>query len=342
MKARSRSGFHIVLAATAGGVLAYAGIRALSSEPPAAGSSATRSVAAPRHAGPASASATPAGPPQLLYLPDGGDLGPGAHPGQRVLPGPWRPAGGACPEDMVGIGSAYCIDRYESSLVDTAQGRLVSPYYHPERGILQRTYGRWRNARASGDTELARSTAVPEPASWQLQQDFDVRAVSRAGVVPNGYMTRGLSARACENAGKRLCSEDEWVRACRGSAGRKFPYGDKYEHGRCNVFREAHPAAALHGNASINHTDPRLNQVAARGRPLLRKTGATAECASRWGDDAVFDMVGNLDEWVEDPEGVFVGGFYSRSTRSGCESKVSSHAPSYFDYSLGTRCCKSL
>jgi hypothetical protein len=243
---------------------------------------------------------------------------------------------------MVLIASTYCIDRFESSLVDAAEGRATSPYYHPERSILARSHARWKNARANGETQLARSTSVPEPPSWQLQQDFDVRAVSRAGAVPNGYLTRALSERACANAGKRLCTEDEWVRACRGSEGRRFPYGDKYEHGRCNVFRESHPAAELHGNASINHTDPRLNQVAHRGRPLLRKTGATPECASRWGDDAVFDMVGNLDEWVEDAEGVFVGGFYSRSTRAGCESKVSSHAPSYFDYSLGTRCCKPL
>jgi formylglycine-generating enzyme required for sulfatase activity len=52
------------------------------------------------------------------------------------------------------------------------------------------------------------------------------------------------------------------------------------------------------------------------------------------------DMVGNLDEWVSDPEGVFLGGFYSRATRDGCDSFIDTHAPSYYDYSLGTRCCQ--
>jgi hypothetical protein len=56
----------------------------------------------------------------------------------------------------------------------------------------------------------------------------------------------------------------------------------------------------------------------------------------------VFDMVGNLDEWVEDPEGTFAGGFYSRGTHEGCDAVISSHDFAYFDYSLGTRCCRSL
>jgi hypothetical protein len=35
-----------------------------------------------------------------------------------------------------------------------------------------------------------------------------------------------------------------------------------------------------------------------------------------------------------------LGGFYARATREGCDASVSSHAKSYFDYSLGTRCCR--
>ena len=96
----------------------------------------------------------------------------------------------------------------------------------------------------------------------------------------------------------------------------------------------------LHGNASINHTDPRLTLVSVGGRPLLRQTGATPECKSEWGADAIYDMVGNLDEWVDDAKGAFQGGFFSRSTRDGCDSRISSHARTYYDYSLGARCCK--
>ena len=102
-----------------------------------------------------------------------------------------------------------------------------------------------------------------------------------------------------------------------------------------------HPAYILHGNSSIGHTDPRLNLVVERGvDPLLRLTGATPSCASRWNDDdSLFDMVGNLDEWIDDESGRFVGGFYARMTTMGCEARITSHSPSYYDYSLGTRCC---
>ena len=72
---------------------------------------------------------------------------------------------------------------------------------------------------------------------------------------------------------------------------------------------------------------------------MLRRTGDTALCSSRWGDDEIFDMVGNLDEWVADEGGKFVGGFYARATREGCAASISAHPPEYFDYSLGVRCC---
>jgi hypothetical protein len=51
-------------------------------------------------------------------------------------------------------------------------------------------------------------------------------------------------------------------------------------------------------------------------------------------------MVGNLDEWVDDPDGAFLGGFYARGTAEGCDARVGVHAPEYFDYSLGVRCCR--
>jgi hypothetical protein len=235
----------------------------------------------------------------------------------------------------------YCVDRYEASLVDVAEGREISPYYHPTRHQTQASYGRANRGMGDGGTLEGHTMAVPTPPTFQLKEEFAPRAMSRAGVTPNGYMSETLAALACKNAGKRLCTPEEWVTACKGQEARQFPYGDEYVAGRCNVFREAHPAMVLYGNPSIGHLDPRLNKVKARGRPLLRATGGTPECKSTWGNDAIYDMVGNLDEWVDDPDGVFRGGFYSRNTKSGCEAKVSAHAPSYFDYSLGVRCCKT-
>jgi hypothetical protein len=80
--------------------------------------------------------------------------------------------------------------------------------------------------------------------------------------------------------------------------------------------------------------------VKANDGPLLRTTGATKTCVSHWGKDAIYDMVGNVDEWIDDPEGTFVGGFFSRGTKEGCDSIVSVHPLTHWDYSIGLRCCK--
>ena len=280
---------------------------------------------------PSSGEAKPA-QPALLYLPDGGDVVQfGAAP--ELLPG-LPPASTRCPSDMVDIRGRFCIDRYEATLVDQKQGRRLSPYYHPTRAQTAASFKDWsRRAPVQG-------LSAPPPPDFQLSEDFEPRAESVPSVTPSGYLSGNLADLACRNAGKRLCSIEEWVLACRGEGGHKFPYGDHYEEGRCNVFRETHPAQVLHGDMSTGHLDPRLNLVDAPSGPLLRKTGATTTCKSAWGGDAVYDMVGNLDEWVNAPVGAFLGGFYSRSTREGCDSKVSSHPRSYFDYSLGTRCCR--
>jgi len=249
----------------------------------------------------------------------------------------------ACPSDMVRVRD-FCIDRFEIATVDAETGAPLSPFYPPHPRLVESVFATWTLERTSVGPMAARAVPLPLlPAIQREQDDFRPRAVSRPGVVPQGYLSQWLARKACENAGKRLCTEKEWVTACRGEQGRKFPYGDRYETGRCNVYRASHPALVLHNAAWYGHLDPRLNLVVeANGEPLLRATGETASCASVWGDDAIYDMVGNLDEWIDDPKGVFVGGFFSRGTREGCEARIAVHGPTYFDYSTGTRCCRSL
>jgi formylglycine-generating enzyme required for sulfatase activity len=241
---------------------------------------------------------------------------------------------------MVSIRGQYCIDRFEVSLVELDTSLDLSPYYHPTLWQTRSAFTTWEKLRHEMGQPEVRLLPVPEPPEFQLQRSFDVKAVARKGVVPNGYLSGKVAERACKNAGKRLCSEVEWVQACRGEADQQFPYGPQYTSGKCNVYGGAHPAAILHGSSSVGHLDPRLNHFEHEGKPLLHPTGSNPECASRWGDDAVYDMVGNLDEWVADEEGLFLGGFYARATREGCLSRISAHPPGYFDYSLGTRCCQ--
>jgi len=244
-----------------------------------------------------------------------------------------------CSPEMVRVNS-FCIDRWEVSTVDNLTSEPLSPYYPPNPKLLASVRDTWLCERESFGTHAAQAMPLPELSSLQREQPFEPRAVSRPGVVPQGYLSYFVAKKACENAHKRLCSKEEWVTACRGQRGTQFPYGDSYQNARCNVHRNLHPAYVLHAASSIGLLDPRLNLVEEGNDPLLHLTGATPSCASTWHGQEIFDMVGNLDEWVEDA--MFLGGFYARSTTKGCDAQVSSHAQTYFDYSTGTRCCADL
>lgn len=267
-----------------------------------------------------------------------------SEPVPEVMPEP------RCPPDMVKVvlGALdagvpkLCVDRYEAMLVDTATSQRIPPYYTPSRRAAQQTAKMWESMRLTmGDPE-ARATPLPALPVWMIQRDFEPRAQSRKDVTPNGHVSGEQAVVACRNAGKRLCSWQEWRTACGGEQNRKYPYGEAYEARRCNVFREAHPAMVLHDNPGIGHSDPRLNRVTVNGKPLLRKAGGTPGCTSRWGDDEIYDMVGNLDEWIDDPDGTFAGGFYARATTDGCEWRGTAHSIDYADYSTGVRCCADL
>ena len=232
---------------------------------------------------------------------------------------------------------SFCIDRYEVSTVDQASGESLSPFYPPNPLLAASVHDAWLCEQSQMGNAAARAFPLPELPAFQRSHPFEPRAVSVASVTPQAYLSYHTAKKACENAHKRLCTKDEWVTACRGQKDTLFPYGDAFRAGRCNVHRALHPGYVLHASSSVGLLDPRLNLVEEGDDPLLRLTGATTTCASEWSDDKIYDMVGNLDEWVED--GMFLGGFYARSTTKGCDAQISSHAQGYFDYSTGTRCC---
>ena len=163
-------------------------------------------------------------------------------------------------------------------------------------------------------------------------------AETAPGVVPQGYISGDVAAAACAAAGKRLCTSTEWLRACQGPDSTAYPYGDAYLPGACNEGRSAHPVVELFGDATdwsmAQMNDERINQLP----NTVDAAGANPACVSAEG---VFDLHGNLHEWVADSAGTFRGGFYVDATinGAGCRYRTTAHGRSYHDYSTGFRCC---
>lgn len=224
----------------------------------------------------------------------------------------------SCPKGMVRVPAspAFCIDKYEAALIGVnANSSLFawSPYSNPG---TQKT-----------------------------------KAVSVAGVVPQGYISRNQAEAACTNAGKRLCDSTEWMRACQSSQGYTYPYGhnaggDQRQPGVCNDARGNHPAVEYFG-ANDPDTFSKLGHPCINQLPnSLGNTGSRVGCIAV---DGPVDMMGNLHEWVDDlvasgpreGNGIFRGGYYvdTKINGNGCEYRTTAHAPSHWDYSTGFRCC---
>ena len=157
---------------------------------------------------------------------------------------------------MVDVAGQFCIDRFEASLVDSATGRELSPYFHPTRSQVRASLGRYRSLPGRGS-----APALPEPPAFMLEEDFSPRARSLPGVTPQGYLSGEAADGACRAAGKRLCSRSEWVLACRGQQRTKFPYGEQFsETGRATVSgrRILLPCYRRRGPRAPR---PRLNRV---------------------------------------------------------------------------------
>ena len=274
---------------------------------------------------PLSVSATPPQPTPSAVAANA-DAGGEACPADAGLDaGAWSDPG--CPEGMARAGR-FCIDRWEAHLVKRGpEGEIVS---------------------------LPHCDRPPVDGSYEARSD--------PGVFPQAYISRVESARACKSAGKRLCSMAEWRRACQGKRGSLYPYGARYQAKKCNSDKP-HLLSIRFGVDSRrwryeDFNDPSLN----REPGFLAQAGVFDQCGGEFG---VYDLVGNLHEWVSDTvdddliekmdaeevtrnhqpsrtgNGVFLGGFFSthQELGPGCKFTTVAHEPAYHDYSTGFRCC---
>lgn len=137
------------------------------------------------------------------------------------------------------------------------------------------------------------------------------------GSIPLSNVTQ-LEARAlCEKAGKRLCSELEWERACKGPKNLTYEYGQRYQ---ATICRTGETARTL-------------------------PSGLQYSCRSDFG---VHDLHGGIWEWTDSPWGrgtregwVSVrGGNDADGEVTGRCANAQSQLPTQADRAIGFRCCQ--
>ena len=178
-----------------------------------------------------------------------------------------------CPPDSVKVGNV-CIDLYEASVwqIPLSNKSLVNKVQQGKATLADLTGG--------GATQLAPADTCAGPGEYGINfpntgnwtpvlgskpPSPGIYAVSIPGVQPSGCITWFQANQACLLAGKRLLTNREW----QGAAASTPDPGTDNGTTDCNVEKTFGPS----------------------------NTGSRSSCKSAWG---VFDMVGNVDEWVAD------------------------------------------
>lgn len=214
-----------------------------------------------------------------------------------------------CPKEMALVAGRVCVDRWEAGVVQTVGAEELP--WSPFKSL---------------DGKTAR-----------------FRAVSKAGIVPQGYISGRQAELACRNAGKRLCTASEWEAGCRGPKHTQFPYGNERTAGVCNDdIRERHPVIEATSMLGIHGRKVWLDgmnlDIINQLPNTVAKAGERSACVT---EEGLYDMVGNLHEWVADADGTFRGGYYMDTSQNGdgCSYRTTGHDFTYHDYSTGFRCC---
>ena len=136
---------------------------------------------------------------------------------------------------------------------------------------------------------------------------------NKKGIVPTTYVSYYQAVDSCTNAGKRLCTSDEWILACSGPGKNPYPYGSDYDLYACVT----------------NDT-------------VLRPAGSRSSCK---GFFDVFDMSGNAAEWTSTRAQKYsqyynvMGGFWDSGRQSSCYDVRFSYFPQNRHNPVGFRCC---
>lgn len=215
-----------------------------------------------------------------------------------------------CPEDMVHVHGAHCLEVTQRCLE-----HIEDPRQNP----------------------FARCRRFEEPTvckSERVKMSFCIDKLEMAGEdgLPLADKSFTDAKQLCEQVGKRLCAEREWLFACEGEEARPYPYGFERTRGICNL--DITEDLVTNKGLLTDHRQP---------------VTANPQCISPFG---VQNMVGNIDEWVvlEKPHwstkirgksmiSGLKGGWWG-PLRNRCRPTTVDHDEIYHELQTGVRCCK--
>lgn len=157
------------------------------------------------------------------------------------------------------------------------------------------------------------------PAGMVAIEDFCIDASehpNQPGDRPTANLDLPGALAACTARGLRVCAEDEWTRACEGLSHRRWPYGDRYVPDRCRD--EARARSSQQGEAAPSGSHP--------------------DCRT---PEGVYDLSGNLWEWVLDAHGTGTlagGGWNISAGLNQCTARAPAQV-TFRNAETGTRCC---
>jgi hypothetical protein len=214
----------------------------------------------------------------------------------------------------------------------------ISGYYCPDPVAICDEYISEQHDRCERFRPNVRCLGKPKPMHFCIDR-FEFP--NDAGKRPALDVTWEDARSQCVNMGKRLCDAEEWTLACEGPQRKPYPFGYVRDATICNFDK---PYIIPDSNAFDN---PKTRAAEVARLNQSERSGSRPRCVSDYG---VYDMTGNVDEWVLNDHGSSQGpefqsglkGGYWGPVRNRCRPITTDHNQWHRGYQIGFRCCNDV